>query len=254
MDVIDNQNVTDYKGRLVDRMRSKYPDRNFGGQDGQDGQDDLMQSLAEEFDALDAKLGEYDENNSKLTKFLSTSDKGAAFFNEWVRTGNPAAAFRKIYGQNAFEAITTPEGAQILAEIEAEEAKNKADKDARDAEVTENFRQSLEACRSWAESRGLSEEEGYDALTRLMDILSDAEDGKYSTELFDMAWKADHYDADVESARHEGEVNGRNAKIQESSLLRKQAAAVPQPVSGRSARMPETTSEAKPSWGSFLKQ
>lgn len=250
MEITDNQNNTDYRSQLIDRMRNKYPDKDFSAQDGQD---DLMRLISEELASLDAKLGEYDENNSKLTGFLSTNEKGAAFFNEWVRTGNPAAAFRKIYGQNAFEAITSEEGAKILAEIEAEEDRVKAEREARDTEVTENFRQSLEACKAWAQTRGLSEEEGYNALARLMDILSDAEDGKYSTELFDMAWKADHYDEDIASARHEGEINGRNAKIQEAGLKRQQAAAVPEPMIGRSLKVSENSGEKKKTWGDYLK-
>lgn len=39
--------------------------------------------------------------------------------------------------------------------------------------------------------------------------------GKFTRESIDMAFKAINHDANVEDAAHEGEVRGRNAKIEE---------------------------------------
>lgn len=239
MPEIDNQPVTDYKSKLVDRMRNSFPDRNFDEQEGQDAQSVLAQSLSEEFDSLDAKLKEYADHESQLNDLMATNANAAYFVNEWIRTGDPAAAFRKIYGRDAFNALVSPEGADILAQIEADEAKKKADDEAATQSRSANLESSFGLLDSWGDAKGLSDEQKLEIFTNLNKMLTDAEQGIYSEEFFDMAWKSSHYTDDIESARKEGEVAGRNARLSEMQKNSPRKPIVPM-LSGQGTRNVET--------------
>jgi hypothetical protein len=64
-------------------------------------------------------------------------------------------------------------------------------------------------------SHGLSDDDVNDVMKHLAGIVSDGILGKFSLDSMEMALKAINHDADVEGASLEGEVRGRNAKIDE---------------------------------------
>lgn len=249
----DTQEVTNYRDQLVGRAQTRYPDRTFTGQDGQIDQNGLEQSISEILGELDAKIKEYDDNNGRLVNLFNTNPKAAGFLNEWVRSQNPAAAFRKYYGPEAFAAMQTEEGAEIIAQIEADEAKRKAESEAFEQEKADNLQKSFDALDEWGNSKGLTDEQKTEVFMRFYNILSDALEGKYSTDLFEMAWKADHYSDDIASARHEGEVAGRNANIKAQARKRQEAAALPPQLAGQGEAVPEAAPKKERKWGDFLK-
>ena len=78
--------------------------------------------------------------------------------------------------------------------------------------------------------RGLSDEQIDNAMDLVMKITNEAIMGKFTPETIDMALKAINHDAEVEAARAEGEVAGKNAKIDET--LRKPKAGDGLPAMG----------------------
>ena len=65
------------------------------------------------------------------------------------------------------------------------------------------------------EEDGLSDDQMDAAMAFLLNITKDGVMGKFSAESIRMASKALNHDADVATASEEGEVRGRNAKIEE---------------------------------------
>jgi hypothetical protein len=78
-----------------------------------------------------------------------------------------------------------------------------------------NLAESLEAIDAMQKERGLSDEQIDEAMTVLIEIVKDAVVGKFTAESIGLALKAKGFDAAVAAADHEGEVRGRNAKIEE---------------------------------------
>lgn len=233
MEETTNQEVTNYRDQLVGRMKSKYPDRNFDNTDGQNNQNSLEQSVIE---ALD----EYDSNTQRLTDLFNGSTRSAVFLNALASGADPAAAMYKAYGKDAYDAFTSGDASELIASIEAEDAKNRADDEAFEKEKAENLAASFEALDQWGNEKGLSEDEKVEVFMRFYQILSDAIVGKYSPELFEMGWKADHYNDDVEAARKEGEVAGRNANIKAKMAKRKEIESMPPALSGQGVRSTES--------------
>lgn len=260
MEAIENQPTMDYRSRLRERMSQRYPDRNYEETEENQGNEELARSAMESMDDYEGRINDYEgriqkyeDDNKQMADFFRTNPRGAAFLNSWVKSGSPGLAFLKAYGRQAFDALQSEDGLEQIAQIEAEEAQFLADEESRKEEMMSNLSQSFDALDAWGDERGLSDEEKVKVFDRFHTIVMDAHKGIYAQELFDMAWKADHYDEDVANARHEGEVSGRNAKIKETQRKRSEVASMPPALSGQEATAINGNKPTRKSWGDYLK-
>ena len=248
METTENQGVATYRDQLVERMRSRYPDRNFDSPnspdspDGLESPDSLEQSIVETLAENDRRLGELDELESKtnaLSELLNNSVRASVFLNTLASTGDPSAAIYRAYGKEAHDAFVQGDASELIASIEADDQRRRSEDEAFEAEKAANLQASFDALDQWGDSKGLDEDQKVAVFMRFYNILSDALVGKYSPELFEMGWKADNYDTDVENARREGEVAGRNANIRAQTRRRQASAAMPPALSGQGVRQSE---------------
>lgn len=253
MEMTENQTPINYRDQLMGRMKTRYPDRNYEGTEGTEGTDDLYQSIVELLDEYEGKNNEYEQNNERLVGLFNSSPAAARFLKTWVNTQSPAAAFREVLGKEAFEAMQSEEGAKVLAKIEEDEAKKKAEDEAYEQERQNNLQQSFAALDEFGNEKGLDDDGKVDLFMSVWNMAADAVDGKYSRELFEAAWKARHYQEDVDNARHEGEVTGRNAKIREQQRRRQDVGSMPPALSGQGASVPEQAPVRRKQWSDFLK-
>ena len=122
----------------------------------------------------------------------------------------------------------------------------KSANDALEAEAEKNWQDSLTALEEWGNAKGLDLEQKRDVMLRLLAITFNGMENKYAAEDFDLAWNAINHDSDVEAARAEGEVAGRNAKIVANRRDRQTAGTMPPaPTGGQGA----ATKERKPQAG-----
>ena len=242
-----------FRSKLTEQMMSRYPDRRYEADGDQPATHDLDESLYETLNSLTEKINGYEADRKRLRGVMKTPGGHAAkFLNTLVETGNGGRAFAAAYGVNAFKALGTEEAAQIIADAEAKDAEEQAQREAWKEEFKQNFKTSMSTLKSWGESKGLSEDQMMEVFTKLLDVLQDAEDGIYKQEIFEAVIKARDYDTAIESARNEGLVNGRNERIQQSSLRREAARQMPPTLSGRATQMAEEPSR-KSKWGDYLK-
>lgn len=241
-DTVNQENIN-YRDQLVGRMKSRYPDRNFDSVDGQNSQNSLEQSILEAFDENDSRINDLtglEEKTKALTDLFNKSPRASAFLNTLAATGNPSVAIYKAFGKEAHDAFVQGDASEMIASIEAEDAKLRAENEQFEQEKANNLKASFEKLDQWGNSKGLTEDQKVETFMRFYNILSDALVGIYSEDLFEMGWKADHYSDDVEAARHEGEVTGRNANIRERMHRRQENEAMPPSLSGQGVRAEET--------------
>jgi hypothetical protein len=82
-------------------------------------------------------------------------------------------------------------------------------------EYQKNLQESLAYLDTFQKESGLSDDEVDDVMAFLVNIVKDGIMGKFTPESIDMAKKAINHDVDVEEANMEGEVRGKNARIEE---------------------------------------
>jgi len=217
---------------LLARARERYADRTFAdiGAEPQEGVADLDEAINEMLEGYINRQTEYDEKNSRLAQLLSSDPEAAEFMQRWIETGDPRTALVEQFGEEL--GMAEEARANFKSQLDGWRER-KAANDALEAEAQANWDKSLQALEDWGNAKGLSTEEKAEVMGRLLAIVSGGMVNTYTVDDFDMAYNAMYHDRDVTAARVEGEVAGRNAKIEAARRDRAANVAMPPAPTGR---------------------
>ena len=233
--------------KLLSRARERYPDRTFAdiGAEPQDGVADLDEAIDEMLEEYTTKQATYDEQNNRLRGLLVSAPSSAEFIKRWMDTGDPRTALVETFGD---ELGMSEEGqANFKSQLDGWRERKSAN-DALEASAEKNWQDSLTALDEWGDAKGLSLDQKRDVMIRLLSIAFNGMENKYGTEDFDLALAAINHDTDVAAAREEGEVAGRNAKIEAARRDRNAAGSMPpSPVGGQGGTTRERRPQTAPS-------
>lgn len=194
---------------LRERVSKKYPDKTF------DTDDAYADQLYDDLEANDKEMEGYKQRESDLNSFMGTDPRSATFLFDWKEGKDPVVALLRHYGSEIVDAVNDPERQEEMAQANKEylERVNK-DKELEEQYKT-NLQESLDNLAQAQEENGWTDEQTDAALEALIRIADDMIMGKFSTEAVKMMMDANNYDADIANAQQEGEVRGRNSKIEE---------------------------------------
>lgn len=206
----ENEEKKSRRALLNERLAAKYPDLNIGDDEA------VSERIRADYDDMEGQLNGYRDREAKLTELFSNNPRAALFISDMAKGADPIVAWIERLGrENIMELLDDPEKREAYAEANRKYMERVAEENRLAEEYEKNLAESLAKLQQFQQERGLSDEqidEAYDLVTK---IGIDALNGKVSVESVDMALKALHHDTDVESAREEGEVAGRNQKIVE---------------------------------------
>lgn len=243
MEVTETKDVMTSRDRLKDRYSKKYPERDFSAEDAASAIDD---EVIAELEAFDAELEGYKSNDKKIKDLFNQDPRSGRFLVSWAAGGgNPIQYLLDIFGPELTEALESEEGRAKIVESTNKWLEKKATEEAGVAERMANYEQSVNELAAFAEEKGLSDEQAVEVFEKVNQIGFDALEGKYTRESYEMAYNAMNYATDVESARKEGEVAGRNAKIEEKLAKVDKPAAMPPSVGGQGASVAEAPKTRK---------
>ena len=237
----ENKAVASPREQLLERASSRYPDRVFQGQtgqDGQEGQDDLEQAILDMISEQDTQIAESKSKNDRLVELFTTDPSSAEFVQKWIETGDPRVALVETFGDDLSE-LSTEEGRSQFSENLQSWRDRRAENDRLNTEADENWQKSLNDLDSWGDEKGLDNDKKAEVILRLIRTVSNGLMNIYGPEDFDMVLKEMNYDNDVATARQEGEVAGRNAKIAENRRSRSSVPSVPPTLNGQGGRSAE---------------
>lgn len=224
-EMAENQTQTSSRDRLLAQASEWYPERRFKGQigpDGQDGQDELADAVEEKINELLAGKEENDKMLKKLVELLDSDPRAANVFLGWLETGDPISAMIEEFGDDVRNLGEEDFQKEYASWRERREANDRLTE-----EANENLQKTYDLLNAWGDAKGLSLEQKRDVFLRLASIAYNGIVNKYTEEDFDLAYRAMNYEADVENARREGEVAGRNEKIAERRRERSAASTMP---------------------------
>ena len=167
----NNTEVKSNRERYTERLKAKYPDREFADDEALFGQ------INDDYDGYDKELSGYKEREKALSDLFASNPQSAAANKEFAERIAQEKEYEGEYQKNLDETLTTLEAMQ--------------------------------------QEEGLPDEDIDSAMDFLVGIVRDGIMGKFTRESIEMAIKAIRHDSDVEAAGHEGEVKGRNSKIEE---------------------------------------
>lgn len=206
----NNEVVKSKRDLAMERIKAKYPDKSFDDDEAFFGQ------INDDYDDYDKQISESRGREEAFSNMFTSNPKSARLMMEWKNGNDPVAALIRIYGkEDILAAIEDPARLEAIEQANKEFAEKVAKNDEYDAQYEKNLPASIQAIEAWASEKGVSDEDIDDAITALSKLCGDFILGKITTDSIEMMLKAKNYDADVEQAQVEGEVAGRNAKIEE---------------------------------------
>lgn len=205
----DNQPVKSKHDLLMERMSSRYPDKDFSDSEAYEGQ------IYDDFDQYDKELDTYRGHEKAFSDMFASDPRSASFVTDWKNGEDPVIGLVRRFGPELRDALDDPKLVDQLAEANKAYVDRMQKNDDIEKQFQENFPKTQQYFADAVESGKMTEDEVDDVFEKIRDIVTDGMVGIFKPETIDLIAKAIHHDADVEDAAREGEVKGRNAKIEE---------------------------------------
>ena len=198
----------------------------------------MEQAILDMMTESEARIAENDSKNAQLVNLFASDPVSAEFVSKWAETGDPRKALIETFGDD-LEELSTEEGRSKFSEDLQGWRDRRAENDRMNEEADANWQQSLSELDAWGNEKGMDDDQKAAVILRLIKIASEGLMNKYGREDFEMVYKETNYDSAVASARSEGEIAGRNAKIAEARRERSAANTMPPSPSGQGIRARE---------------
>lgn len=204
-----NTEVKSNRDKYMERLKAKYPDKEFADDEA------LFSQTNEDYDGYDKQLEDYRGREKALSDLFASNPRSAAFLTDWRNGEDPIVGLVRKFGDDFKEALEDPEKQEALAAANKEYAERIAKEGEFEEQYQQNITETLATLEQMQQEDGLSDDDIDNAMEFLIGIMKDGLLGKFSKESIQMALKAINHDGDVEQADREGEVRGRNSKIEE---------------------------------------
>jgi len=196
--------------QVDERLRSKYPDMDFSDEETMYGRID------DDYNDYESRINTYKEREGKMTDLFNKNPRASRFVTDMANGKDPwLAVIAELGVDGVTDLMNDPAKQDAIAEANKEYVERIAKEKNLEDEYQKNFAESMELLSSIQEKRGLTDDVVDGAMDMVMKIVNDAIVGKFSEETIDLALKAMNHDADMDNARSEGMVAGRNEKIEE---------------------------------------
>ena len=215
MEKADNQVVKTSRERVKERLSSRYPDRQFVGQDGTDAQDVMDDSIEELFGEYESRESEYNTHSKRLNDLFASDARIGAMFMRWAEGGNVMEHLIEEFGDEFLEALGSEEGKEKFLDAQNKWLDKVSKNKAAEEEAEANFKKSMETLDAFQQEHNLTDEQAIAVFDKVHKIGTDMVRGIYDAESLLLALNAINHDSDVKTARAEGELAGKNAKIKE---------------------------------------
>lgn len=210
IDMPKNEGVKTNREIYLERLKSKYPDKEYADDEAIFGQ------INDDYDGYDKEIEQYKSDERDLSGMFNAAPSAASFLMEWKKGGDPIVLLIRKYGDDFKAALEDPDKLEQIAAANKDYAERVAKSKEYDDQYERNMREitipNVDAVQA---EDGLSEDEINDAMSFLIQVMKDGLLGKFDKENIRMAVKALKHDEDVEIADREGEVRGRNTRIEE---------------------------------------
>jgi hypothetical protein len=213
----ETQTVKSKRDIFGERLKKKYPDREYADDEALFGQ------INDDYDEYDNKLKGYKDSEDKFAGMITQYPQSAQFIADMANGKNPWVSMVEQLGIDGITDIfENPKYKEEIAKAQEDYLARKTKNDELEAEYSKNLGETIKMLEDVQKEMSLTDEQIDQTWDKLTQIANDAIVGKASRETFEMIYKAINHDTDVEQAREEGKINGRNERIVEK--LRKDTA------------------------------
>lgn len=242
----NTEEVTRPWDKLRDRYTSKNPDKEYSGENADDA---LVADILAELEGYDAQLSEFEEGKKQSQKMVDLFNRDPRSSKYLLALasgeGNPIDYLLDIYGPDILDALQSEEGRAKIVESNNKWLEKKASEESTMQARMDNYEKSINDLAAFASEKGLSDEQAVAIFEKVNQIGFDAIEGIYTKESYEMAYDAMNYKTDVETARKEGERDGRNERIEEKLKKVSKPVEIPPTVGGQGSGVSEKKERPK---------
>lgn len=205
----DTKTIKSNREKYIERLKTKYPDREYADDEALFGQ------INDDYDYYDEELETSRKNDKALSDFMASNPRSAAFLTDWRNGEDPIVSLIRKFGDDFKAALEDPDKQEALAAANKEYAERIAKEKEYEEQYQKNISETYATITRVQQEKGFTDDDIDNSMELLIGIMKDGILGKFTAESIEMAVKALRHDSDVEQADREGEVRGRNAKIEE---------------------------------------
>ena len=217
-----------------DYMKESHPDDDFDDEDTRYGR--VMEAI---------------ESNKKMrdsdTKMRALMDKNPQYKDMFMKAAQGEdfiTSLISVFGKETLQAaLEDPEKAKELSEAQKKYIDQKTKDDESKKKSEENMLSTATSFAAFMEKNNLTDEQGKEIWGKCIDIIVNGNNGIMDENLWDTVFKAMNYDNDVNAAREEGQIQGRNENIE--AKLAKSAPENMPPTFGGGGGAPVKSEEPK---------
>lgn len=203
------QPVASNRERFSERMRGRHPELDLSDEEALFGQ------IGADYDEYERDADGYRSREKGLVEAFDANPYAAHFISDLAHGKDPWCGLIERIGIDGMtDLINDPMRREAFAAANAKFVEDVAKDKELEAEYAKNAEASLALFREYSE-QGVSDEEIDSAADLLKRIANEVLVGKFSRENMEMAFQMLHRERDLAAADREGEVRGRNARIQE---------------------------------------
>lgn len=196
---------------FYERIRTNFPDANY-----EKDEDGYYRDALTRMDALEKDSKILGDLTNKLNSRLGSNPQEAEVMLDWLDGVDIRTAITRHMGADA---LTAPEEGSDEYEnwnkANEDRKKELSDMKAKVDEYRANAEASVTALQEFAKETGLSEEQAAELESYFTnELLPDIYAGKIGKGFYSLIHRGRNYEADVDGAREQGRVDGRNEKIE----------------------------------------
>ena len=205
----EEQQVKSRRDQFGERLKQKYPEREYADDDALFGQ------INDDYDEYDKQLSGYKEREQRLTDMFTKDPRSAQFITDMAQGKDPwASLINRIGIDGVKEMLDDPDKMEEFSRSNKEYVDRMAKQKGLEEEWEKNMRSTLSMLEQKQQELDLSDEQIDAAADWIKEVTNDAVLGIIKPETIEMALKAINHDADMATAGEEGEIRGRNAKVE----------------------------------------
>lgn len=208
---VDNQKVAANKQKWLDNFAKRHSDIDQSDEEAYYG------AINDDYDDYDERIKGYEDDNKRVKEMLEANPAFAQMLVEAHNGGNPWKVLAQIGGEPLLELMKNPEDEELAQNVldgmndYAEKVKEHS---ALEEEAAANIGPSIDAMLEVADENGMSDDQTNEMYKLWDTIQQGAIVNKVEKSTWELLAKAIMHDENVMAAETEGEMRGKNAKMQ----------------------------------------
>lgn len=234
MEDIENKDVKTKRQLLEERLRTKYPDKDFADEES------LYGTVIDDFDDYDGRINKYNEVDSKMSEKFTNNPALGGLMVDVLGGKDPIVSVIERYGEDLREYLDDPDKREELAEANKKYVERVSKEKELEAEYERNLQESIKIADEVQSAGEYTDEQVNEAFNMILVDAQNAILGKIDATMLETKLKGLNHDVDVQEAAQEAEIRGKNTKIEAKKKSLKEEQGMPAVLQGKSSAAPKS--------------